>query len=88
MACRQTEAMIEMAGDQKGIVVMQHRDTKKYHGALEVNHPTPSGCDRWMIVQSDNRGWDDPETARMQFELLLMAVAEKRREVEEKINGE
>ena len=36
-----------------------------------VNHPTPSGCERWMPTYSDNRQWPDEETAKREFEAIL-----------------
>ncbi len=68
----QTDSRIE-EGKQKGILITtgEDRETGKHHGLLYVNHPTPSGCDRWMMALSDNRGWDNKETARAEFEKLL-----------------
>lgn len=64
----QTEAMRDMAGDDgQYITAAQHRETKKWHGILMINHPTPSGCDRWMMGYSDNRGWDSHKQAVDEF---------------------
>jgi hypothetical protein len=63
----QTETMRELAGDQQYITAAQHKNTNQWHGILVVNHPTPSGCDRWMVVYSDNRGWDTPSEALDKF---------------------
>lgn len=49
----------------------QHRETGKWHGLYYVNHPTPSGCDRYLLKISDNRGWDDSETAIRELEKSL-----------------
>lgn len=65
----QTEAMREQAGNDQYITAGQHKDTKKWHGYLMVNHPTPSGCDRWMMAYSDKRGWDSAEKAMDEFAL-------------------
>lgn len=34
-----------------------------WHGIEHVNHPTPSGCDRWLMTYSDNRSWPNKKTA-------------------------
>jgi hypothetical protein len=49
----------------------------KWNAYESVNHPTPSGCDRWLITYSDNRGWDDEETAKKEFEYLLVPLVSK-----------
>ena len=67
----QTDSMIASAGDNKEIVALQHKDTGEWHGVLMVNHPTPSGCERWMLAYSDKRGWPDAETAKSKFRELL-----------------
>jgi hypothetical protein len=63
----QTEAMREMAGDQVYITAGQHKETKQWHGYMMANHPTPSGCERWMMLYSDKRGWPDHKTAVDEF---------------------
>ena len=67
----QSKAMIDGSNGDMYIVVGQHKDTGKYHGMLYVNHPTPSGSDRYMLVLSDTRGWDDEETAKAEFREAL-----------------
>lgn len=34
-----------------------------WHGALFVNHPTPSGCERWLLKKSDPIGHSDAKDA-------------------------
>jgi len=63
----QAEAMREQAGDEQYITAGQHRETRQWHGLLMVNHPTPSGCARWMMLYSDKRGWPDAQTAVDEF---------------------
>lgn len=66
----QTEAMREQAGDQK--YVTAYKDAEGYwHGVEMVNHPTPSGCERWMPTYSDKRPWPTPELAKEEFEKEL-----------------
>lgn len=66
----QTEAMREIAGDDQYITAAQHKETGKWHGVLMLNHPTPSGCERWMMAYSDKRGWDSEEIAKKEFVAL------------------
>jgi hypothetical protein len=61
-------------------------DDGLYHGIEYVNHPTPSGCDRWLPSISDNRGFDTPEKAIEEFMKLLeeiKSLAEKGKEIVE-----
>jgi hypothetical protein len=67
----QTETMITSAGANKYVAVAQHRETKKWHGVLMINHPTPSGCERWLMAFSDSRGFEDPNNAIGQFRNIL-----------------
>jgi len=62
-----TKSMIDAAGNDIVISVGKHTDTGKFHGMMYVNHPTPSGSARYLLVLSDNRGWDDIETAEVEF---------------------
>jgi len=58
------------ATDQRQITTFQHKNGK--WSAMEiVNHPTPSGCERWMPTYSDKREWPDAETAKREFAALL-----------------
>lgn len=34
-----------------------------WHGALYINNPTPSGCDRYLLSKSDPIGNEDPNLA-------------------------
>jgi hypothetical protein len=47
------------------------REPGKWSGVEMVNHPTPSGCERWMPSYSDKREWPDAETAKREFEAVL-----------------
>ena len=67
----QTQAMINGAGHDMEVCVGKHKDTGEFHGMLYVNHPTPSGCDRYMLVLSDNRGWPTEEEAEEEFKKIL-----------------
>lgn len=49
----------------------ENRETGKWHGMLYRNQPTPSGCDRWLLKISDNRGW---ETAKEAVEELKKSL--------------
>jgi len=62
--------MREIAGDDQYITAAQHKDTEQWHGVLMGNHPTPSGCERWMMLYSDKRGWPDARTAVEEFAKL------------------
>ena len=67
----QTQSMLDSAGDDRIITVGQDEETKKYHGLLYVNHPPPSGVDRYLLALSDNRWWDDKEVAEKEFKKSL-----------------
>ncbi len=67
----QTAAMLEQAGTDRLIEVGKHKKTGLYHGMLFVNHPTPSGSKRYLLALSDNRGWPDKHTAKVEFEKSL-----------------
>ena len=67
MKTLQTEVMREMADDDVYITAGQHKDTHQWHGIMMANHPTPSGCERWMMLYSDKRGWPDSKTAIDRF---------------------
>ena len=45
------------------IVVAKHKETKKHHGLLYVNRPTPSGCDRPVLQYSTKCGFDTEQEA-------------------------
>ena len=53
----QSEAMIALAGKDKCVTAIRHNKTGRWHGALLINHPTPSGNGRWIRVFSDRRGY-------------------------------
>jgi|APFre7841882654_1041346.scaffolds.fasta_scaffold104282_2 microsomal dipeptidase-like Zn-dependent dipeptidase len=54
---------IEVCKDDKGFFCMEL-----------VNHPTPSGCERWLPTYSDKRRWPDEATARAKFDELLAEI--------------
>ena len=64
----QTALMIKGAGDQLNFVPC--KDDDGYYGMLTVNHPTPSGADRWLPAISDNRRFPDSETAVNEFKTV------------------
>lgn len=47
------------------------RESGKWSAIEFVNHPTPSGCDRWLPTYEDNREWEDAETAKRELRKLL-----------------
>ncbi len=55
----QTEAMRQGAKKCYGAF----KEDDGWHGFEEVNHPKPSGCERWLMTYSDKRPWPDPKTA-------------------------
>lgn len=66
----QTAAMREMAGPEKEINYIRHEDGT--FSAIEyVNHPTPSGSERWLPTVSGNLHWPTQEKAKEEFEKLL-----------------
>lgn len=50
------------SGDEK-FVGAALCDDGLYRGHEYVNHPTPSGCARWLPSVSDTRGWPTCEIA-------------------------
>ena len=64
----QTEMM--RATDERKITAFQHKNGK-WSGMEIVNHPTPSGCERWIPTYSDKREWVDEETAKREFATVL-----------------
>ena len=43
------------------------KDEKGYFGMEFRNHPTPSGCVRYLPTVSDSRRWKTPEEAKEKF---------------------
>lgn len=39
------------------MTISQHEETGLFHGLVYRNHPTPSGCDRWLLSLSTNEGF-------------------------------
>jgi hypothetical protein len=66
----QTAAMISLAGDDWHVGVYKNQDGS-FSGVLFVNHPTPSGCARYLPALSDKRSWKTAELAQEEFEKLL-----------------
>lgn len=73
--------MRALAGPDQYVTAGQHKETKQWHGVLMVNHPTPSGCARFMMSYSDQRGWPDEATAKKEFEKALKAQDEANAEM-------
>jgi hypothetical protein len=46
-------------------------DDALWRGIELVNHPTPSGCERWLPTYSDKRGWNSSAKAIKEFKRLL-----------------
>jgi len=65
-----TEREITVYKDEDGL----------FHGVEYVNHPTPSGCERWLPTYSDNRGWPDKEIALKEFEKMLVEIEKQAEE--------
>ena len=63
----QTEAMRDGADKSYGVF----KENDGYHGIEYVNHPTPSGCERWLPTYSDKRGWSDKNTAIAKIKEML-----------------
>lgn len=63
----QTEAMREGAKKSYGA----YKTDDGWHGFEEVNHPTPSGNERWLMTYSDNRSWPNKETAISKIKEIL-----------------
>jgi len=55
-------------------VTVFKNDDGTFSGVELVNHPTPSGCERWLPTYSDSRHWPDAETAKKEFEAILSKV--------------
>lgn len=64
----QTEMMRQT--DQRVIHTFK-RPSGKWSAIEWVNHPSPSGNERWMPTYEDKREWPDKETAKAEFEKLL-----------------
>jgi len=67
----QTEAMRQT--DQR-IITAQCHANGKWSGIEFVNHPTPSGCVRWLPTYSHKLEYDDSETAVREFKLYLESL--------------
>jgi hypothetical protein len=39
------------------LALVRNRDTGLFHGALHRNHPTPSGCDRFLLALTTDEGY-------------------------------
>jgi hypothetical protein len=67
----QSDAMMEIAGDDCYITSGQHKETGLFHGLLWVSHPTISGTERWLILASDNRGFKTHKEACVKIKEAL-----------------
>ena len=63
-----TEAM--RATEERYVTTFK-RDNGTWSGIEMVNHPTPSGNDRWLPSYSDSREWPDSEIAKKEFKSVL-----------------
>jgi hypothetical protein len=54
--------------------IVTYKDEKGFFCGEMVNHPTPSGCERWLPTYDDNRRWPDEAKAREEFEKLLAEI--------------
>lgn len=50
---------------QAHLAVIQSTETGLFHGALYVNRPTPSGCDRYVLTKSTSTGYGTRRTAAL-----------------------
>ena len=66
-----TDAMIKQAGDDCYITSGQHKETNLFHGLLWVSHPKISGNERWLILASDNRGFNTHKEACIKIKEAL-----------------
>jgi hypothetical protein len=69
----QTELM--RTGAEKEILTA--KDGQGYFGVEYVNHPTPSGCERWLPTYSDKRRFKTAEIAIKEFKSLLIESVPK-----------
>ena len=51
--------------DKPILAVLTHKITHLYHGAIYVNRPTPSGCDRWLLQTTTNEGYQTSRSAAL-----------------------
>ena len=51
-----------------------YEDETGWHGIEYVNHPTPSGAERWMPTYSDDRGWPDRDMAILKITEFLSQI--------------
>ena len=65
----QTESM--RSTKERSITAWQHPEDGQWSGVEFVNHPTPSGSERWLPTVSDNRRWPDEKTAIAEFTKTL-----------------
>ena len=71
----QTSWMLAGAGDdQRQVYYVKHDDG--FSGELWINHPTPSGSERWMLLISDNRRFKTEPEARMAWETDIIPALE------------
>ena len=48
---------------QAHLALVQHSETGLYHGAVYRNHPTPSGCDRFILAFTTDEGFGSKRKA-------------------------
>jgi len=66
-----TESMRQT--DQK-IITAYKRENGKWSGIELVNHPTPSGNERWLPTYSHKLEFDDAKTAIREFTSYLKSL--------------
>jgi hypothetical protein len=64
----QTRAMRET--EDRFISAIKH-DDGSFSGIEFVNHPTPSGCTRYLPTISDNRKWPSKKIAKEELAKML-----------------
>ena len=47
------------------LAIVTNTETGLFHGALFVNHPTPSGCDRYLLSRTTTEGYATQRSAAM-----------------------
>jgi hypothetical protein len=49
--------------DRNYLTIVEDTRTGLFHGAMYRYHPTPSGCDRFILCVTSNKGYDSQRTA-------------------------
>lgn len=59
-------------GAKKRLIAKENKDG--WSATEYVNHPPPSGSERWLPTVSDNRIWPDAKTAKRELKKDLLEV--------------